>query len=532
MTKETRFSGNNGYAERKRESRKAAYLNYTAYALAVTLMILIGYVAISHANGNRSNKSISKGNNFQKPQPQAPKPTNSKPKASMKPKSSASKAQQPTNVPNSETVDSPKPLNESISNNPEPSSQLNNQSKPTTTTDATAPIDTTITQSTTVNQLDIFDLIDSANYQAIENITMQNLQVNVGLKNGMDPLNYACFKHELLIVKAFLSTNQFSVKSVVSRTKLTPLHFVCAGSERPENSVEIAKLLIDNGANIEALTKEKLTPLHFAIENSNVEMVQYLLSINARTDHLLSGAEDSFLHFAMQNCTARPIMKALIDRDPLLITKINRNNQYPIHTAAFYNCEAGLRELILTRKQDKNLRTPPMSECDHLEIFINEKGQTECPDYAYFKATPLHYAALGGSYEAAEFLVLIRAELSIMRPLDEEKSSPVDYAERLKDKEKRVKLYKFLQGSAAWNRKFNSKIVEDIEKQVGILDDDPNDPYSTSIYELFRRRYLYIYNPKPVFPKKSGRKETIDINDIPVENKLKHLLQSENILFE
>jgi ankyrin repeat protein len=495
MTKETRFSGNNGYAERKRESRKAAYLNYTAYALAVILMILIGYVAISHANGNRSNKSISKGNKFQKPQPQAPKPTNSKPKASLKPKSSASKAQQPTNVPKSETVDSPMPLNESISNNPEPSSQLDNQSKPTTT-DATAPIDTTITQSTTVNQLDIFDLIDSANYQAIENITMQNLQVNVGLKNGMDPLNYACFKHELLIVKAFLSTNQFSVKSVVSRTKLTPLHFVCAGSERPENSVEIAKLLIDNGADIEALTKENLTPLHFAIENSNVEMVQYLLSINARTDHLLSEAEDSFLHFAMQNCTARPIMKALIDRDPLLMTKINRNNQYPIHTAAFYNCEAGLRELILTRKQDKNLRTPPIAECDHLKLFINEKGQTEYPDYAYFKATPLHYAALGGSYEAAEFLVLIRAELSIMRPYDQEGQTPVAYAEELKDKEKRVKLYKFLKGSAEWNKKFDSKIVENVEDAV--RDNDENLESSLvaqDIYNLIRGSYIYYLNP-------------------------------------
>jgi ankyrin repeat protein len=496
MTKDKRFSGKNGSDERKKSSRKTSYLNYTAYALAVILIILIGYVAISHSRANRSNKSISKGNKFQKPQPQASKKSNLKPKATLKPKSSGSnspgsKAQQPTNVPKSETVDTPK---ESIS---EPNSQLDIQSHPIVQTSTTST-DATNMQATTVNQLNIFDLIDSANYQAIANITRQNLQVNVGLKNGMTALNYACFKREPLVVRALFSTNQFSVNSVVSETNFTPLHFVCAGSERPENSVEIAKLLIDNGANIEALTKEKMTPLHLAIEKSNVEMVQYFLSINARTDHLLSEAEDSFLHFAMQKCTARPIMKALIDRDPLLMTKINRNNQYPIHTAAFYNCEAGLRELILTRKQDKNLRTPPMAECDHLKLFINEKGQTEYPDYAYFKATPLHYAALGGSYEAAEFLVLIRAELSNMRPLDEEKSSPVAYAEKLKDKAKQVKLYKFLSESAEWNKKYNSRIVEDVEDAIR-RQDGYSGPLALSIYDSIRRSYLFEFNPKPTF---------------------------------
>jgi uncharacterized protein len=486
MTKDRRFSEKNGSDERKKSSRKTAYLNYTAYALTVILILLIGYVAISHSRTNRSNKSISNRKTSQKPQPQASKRKNSKPKASLKPKSSnapGSNSQQPTNVHKTKTVQTP----ESKENTPETSSQPIVQT--------TTAIDTA-TQSNTVSQLNIFDLIDSSNYQAVENITKQNLQVNVGLKDEMDPLNYACFKREFRVVKAFLSTNQFNVNSVVSGTNFTPLHSVCAGSERPENSVEIAKLLFDNGANIEAFTKEKLTPLHLAIEKSNVEMVQYLLSINARTDHLLSEAEDSFLHFAMQKCTARPIMKALIDRDPLLMTNINRNNQYPIHTAAFYNCEAGLRELILSHRQDKNLRTPPMAECDHLKLFINEKGQTEYPDYAYFKATPLHYAALGGSYEAAEFLVLIRAELSNMIPLDEEKSSPVDYAERLNDKAKRVKLYKFLQGSAEWNHNFNSKIIEDVEEEVRSIDEAlDQDACAQRIYNLIRGHYIYYLNP-------------------------------------
>jgi ankyrin repeat protein len=505
MAKDKRFSEKNLSDERKKSLRKTAYLNYTAYALAVILILLIGYVAISHSRANRSNKSISKGKAFQKPQPQASKKTNLKPNPQpLKPKSSGSnspgsKAQQPTNVSKSKTVDTPK---ESISTTTKSSSQLDTKSQPivqTTTTDATTT-DATSTQSSTVNQhqLNIFDLIDSSNYQAIENITKQNLQVNVGLKDEMDPLNYACFKREPLIVKAFLSTDQFNVNSVVSGTNFTPLHFVCAGSENPENSVEIAKLLFDNGANIEALTKEKMTPLHLAIEKSNVEMVQYLLSINARTDHLLSEAEDSFLHFAMQKCTARPIMKAFIDRDPLLMNKTNRNNQYPIHTAAFYNCEAGLRELILTQRQDKNLRTPPMAECDHLKLFINEKGQTEYPDYAYFKATPLHYAAINGSYEAAEFLVLIRAELLSPGSLDEEKRTPLECAEKfLENGAKKVAMVKFLKENTIWSRKYNVRIKSNVEDKVRQCEGSAS-PFREIIYETIRYSYLAELNPNGV----------------------------------
>jgi ankyrin repeat protein len=242
-----------------------------------------------------------------------------------------------------------------------------------------------------------------------------------------------------------------------------------------------------------------MTPLHLAIEKSNVEMVQYLLSINARTDHLLSEAEDSFLHFAMQKCTARPIMKALIDRDPLLMTKINRNNQYPIHTAAFYNCEAGLRELILTRRQDKNLRTPPMAECDHLKLFINEKGQTEYPDYAYFKATPLHYAAINGSYEAAEFLVLIRAELLSPGSLDEEKRTPLECAEKfLENGAKKVTMVKFLKENTIWSQKYNRKIIEDVEQKVRRSEQFPSAD-AEEFYEMYRYSFLAHLNPNGCF---------------------------------
>lgn len=59
----------------------------------------------------------------------------------------------------------------------------------------------------------------------------------------------------------------------------TPLH-VAVNNDR----FEIAKFLLENGADINARNKHGLTPLHLAAKNGNVELTQMLISRNARKD--------------------------------------------------------------------------------------------------------------------------------------------------------------------------------------------------------------------------------------------------------
>lgn len=51
-----------------------------------------------------------------------------------------------------------------------------------------------------------------------------------------------------------------------------------------QNHKELATFLLDQGADVNATTKEQLTPLHMAAQNGNADIVQLLLDRNANID--------------------------------------------------------------------------------------------------------------------------------------------------------------------------------------------------------------------------------------------------------
>ena len=55
---------------------------------------------------------------------------------------------------------------------------------------------------------------------------------------------------------------------------------IIAGS----GSVDIAQMLINRGANVDAFDKRNKTPLHWASEKGNTEMVRYLVEEGADKD--------------------------------------------------------------------------------------------------------------------------------------------------------------------------------------------------------------------------------------------------------
>lgn len=74
----------------------------------------------------------------------------------------------------------------------------------------------------------------------------------------------------------------------------TPLHWATAFGNK-----EIAKLLVDNGADTNAKDDNAFTPLHYAVNNNNKEMAKILINnsnVNAKN---ING--DTPLHVATQN---------------------------------------------------------------------------------------------------------------------------------------------------------------------------------------------------------------------------------------
>lgn len=111
---------------------------------------------------------------------------------------------------------------------------------------------------------------------------------NVNQKNkfGRTPLHSACRKGAGPLAK-FLVTNGADVNAVDNESAKTPLHYV---AERTSTPIEMAMILLQNGANVNKKAKFGKTPLHCAARyNRNPLMASFLLAFGADR-----GAVDDF----------------------------------------------------------------------------------------------------------------------------------------------------------------------------------------------------------------------------------------------
>jgi ankyrin repeat protein len=113
--------------------------------------------------------------------------------------------------------------------------------------------------------------------------------------DGFSPLGLAAFFGQKEAVELLLGSGaQVNVASH-NPQHVMPLHSAVAGQ-----SYEIARLLVENGADVNARQAGDFTPLHAAAQNGQVDMVQLLLDhaaeVNARTSE-----GHSSLYFARES---------------------------------------------------------------------------------------------------------------------------------------------------------------------------------------------------------------------------------------
>ena len=78
---------------------------------------------------------------------------------------------------------------------------------------------------------------------------------------------------------ATLLIKQGAAVNAKAKNGLTPIH-LCA----QENKVDVAELLVDSGADCDAETKAGYTPLHVASHFGQMAMVRFLLEHGVRVD--------------------------------------------------------------------------------------------------------------------------------------------------------------------------------------------------------------------------------------------------------
>lgn len=94
--------------------------------------------------------------------------------------------------------------------------------------------------------------------------------------DGFQPLGLACYFGRTDAVRFLIENGAVVNFASVNEQKVMPLHSAVAG-----RYLDIARILIAHGADVNATQQSDLTPLHAAAQNGQVEMVQLLLKNGA-----------------------------------------------------------------------------------------------------------------------------------------------------------------------------------------------------------------------------------------------------------
>jgi ankyrin repeat protein len=97
----------------------------------------------------------------------------------------------------------------------------------------------------------------------------------ITIKDGLTPLQFACMSRRLEAADCLIKQGKVDIDGV-GAIGASPLHLVCE-----LGYTEFIPLLLDNGANKEALNRNRKTALYTACSNGVVDAVQVLLQNNA-----------------------------------------------------------------------------------------------------------------------------------------------------------------------------------------------------------------------------------------------------------
>ncbi|CAI4231972.1 unnamed protein product [Auanema sp. JU1783] len=292
----------------------------------------------------------------------------------------------------------------------------------------------------------------SEDYKKAMKLLSVGARVDAKCWDGSTPLHYACLNNQYILINAFLQAGcDINAKMT---NGITPLHVAamhCSveaidllinlgakidmkdengitplmlASKDPE-STAAARILLDNGAEVNTRSRKGWTALHFAILNSSREMIGCLLEGGA---DIAAGENKNRtpLHFAVlgqRDDSNVVIAKALCEFKPDLYMTFDSSRLLPVHyAAAFGNSDCCI--LFLERMFNEHKATfyhsgltPLHFACMHnkpdvVDVLLtwerNKITQQSLAQHA--DAThkiPLHYAMQAGHLECVKLLLQV-----------------------------------------------------------------------------------------------------------------------------
>ncbi|HEY9151462.1 MAG TPA: ankyrin repeat domain-containing protein [Anaerolineales bacterium] len=128
--------------------------------------------------------------------------------------------------------------------------------------------------------LTIFEAAATGKMNHIMRILAHDPQlVNAYSDDGYQPLGLACFFGNLETARYLINSGARVNSPSQNEMNVTPLHSAAAGGH-----TELVKLLLEHGANPNAVQKSGFTPLHAAAQNGDVQSIHALLFHGADAD--------------------------------------------------------------------------------------------------------------------------------------------------------------------------------------------------------------------------------------------------------
>ena len=261
----------------------------------------------------------------------------------------------------------------------------------------------------------IHSAVWSGNPLAVETLVTERTDLEKRTKSGESLLHLACLKKDLELAK-YLLTNlvevnpwaepSFGVLQVLSHTRIkgssmTPLHYACC-----THDFEMAVLLLEHEALVNAPTPEGATALMMAVETEDTNLANLLLQRGAKVNAKIPGSLITALHLAARRGDLETVQQLCRHRaDDSARTNSSSYGRSPIDECA--KCpdkkkgqavETYLRTVVTNRLNNRlraNARNHQASIHKSYQAYHNP-SRAQIPPLAY----PVSYAPWAGTQQA------------------------------------------------------------------------------------------------------------------------------------
>ncbi|WP_342189704.1 ankyrin repeat domain-containing protein [Spiroplasma endosymbiont of Dilophus febrilis] len=277
----------------------------------------------------------------------------------------------------------------------------------------------------------IENAIDTGDIQIVKLLIDNGADPNVLDCNNdfISPLHYAIIKNKKEVVEVLLKSKNIKNKiNNKSYLNIGCLHWISLNSKNI-NNLEIAELLIDNGADVNLQDENDATPLYYAISTNNKEMVQLLINKGANIKNITkNGLTPLYYAIILDN---KEMVQLLIEKGAN-VNMQDENGLTPLHFAIEENNQE-MVQLLINNNADVNIKiTSDGATILHYAILNNKKEMVKLlikkganVNKGVNGLIPLYYAISTNNKEMVQLLINKGANVNMQ---DENDFSPLYYA--------------------------------------------------------------------------------------------------------